>query len=195
MQAVIDDAVIAKERKSLYLFAMMRLRDESLAEDAVQDTLVAAVQSKDRFEERSSLRTWLVAILRNKITDILRSRSKEVAIGDLVPEADEGDEVEEFFRSGDGHWDSAAVPQAWGQPEAAIEQTQFWNTFGRCLQGLPERTSEVFYLREVLGEDIEDICKNLGITQTNCSVMLFRARARLRLCLEENWFGADGGTR
>lgn len=188
MEAAIDEKLLARERKSLYLYAMMRLRDADLAEDAVQDTLIAAVQALDRFEQRSSLRTWLMAILRNKITDIVRSRAREVPAGDLLEEADGDDEAEGMFRP-DGHWDASAAPRSWGQPEAAAEQTQFWQVFERCLKGLPARTGEAFFMREVVGDSIEDICKNLDVTQTNCSVMLFRARARLRMCLEENWFG------
>ncbi len=187
MESVIDDKLLAKERKSLYLYAMMRLRDADLAEDAVQDTLIAAVQALDRFEQRSSLRTWLMAILRNKITDIVRSRARELPIGDLLDENASEDDVEEFFQT-DGHWDGAAAPRSWGQPEYAAERAQFWTVMERCIEGLPLRTGEVFFLREVVGESIDDICKNLGVTQTNCSVMLFRARARLRMCLEEKWF-------
>lgn len=181
----LDQQVLAKERKSLYAYAMMRLRDPDLAEDAVQETLISALQSLDRFEQRSSVRTWLMAILRNKIVDLLRSRGRELTL--LDDEEPEPDDDEAFFRP-DGHWDSSTAPRPWSHPEAAMEQREFWGVFEQCLRLLPARTGEVFFLREIVGEPIEAICKNLAISSTNCSVMLFRARARLRACLEQKWF-------
>lgn len=86
-------------------------------------------------------------------------------------------------------WEPEAKPKAWSSPEKSLEQNQFWGVFEECLKIMPPRIGEVFVLREVMGESIEDICKNLEITETNCSVILYRGRARLRTCLEHIWFG------
>lgn len=186
MSPKIDSDVLGRERKYLFMFAMMRLRDPDLAEDAVQETLVAALQSLDRFENRSSIRTWLVAILRNKIADMMSKRGREVSADEMLDSLSE--DTDEGFDER-GHWDPAAKPRAWSSPEQALERDQFWGIFEQCLKIMSPRIGEVFVLREVMGESIGDICKNLEITETNCSVMLYRARARLRTCLEHNWFG------
>lgn len=189
MSAQIDSRLLAQERKYLFMFAMMRLRDADLAEDAVQETLVAALQAVDRFENRSSIRTWLVAILRNKIADMMAKRGREVSADEMLDSLSDDDD---WFDER-GHWDAEAKPKAWSNPEASLEQSQFWAVFEQCLKIMSPRTGEVFVLREVMGESIDDICKNLEITETNCSVILFRARARLRTCLEQNWFGMAHG--
>lgn len=189
MDSAIDEAVLAKERRQLYLYAVMRLRDADLAEDVVQETLVAAVQALDRFEQRASLRTWLMAILRNKIVDAVRRSGREVPFDEDTMSGNGEAEDADLGYDEVGHWQPAAAPGSWNSPEAAMNQSEFWGVFEHCLQGLPVRTGEVFYLREVVGESIADICKNLDISETNCSVMLFRARARLRECLERKWFG------
>lgn len=189
MQGKIDSQMLARERKNLFMFAMMRLRDADLAEDAVQETLVAALQSLERFESRSSIRTWLVAILRNKIADMMSKRGREVSADEMLETLSEDTDAGFDER---GHWEPEAAPRSWSNPEKSLEQTQFWGVFEQCLRIMSPRTGEVFVLREVMGESIEDICKNLEITETNCSVILYRARARLRTCLEQNWFGGGG---
>jgi RNA polymerase sigma-70 factor, ECF subfamily len=185
---VLDDETLAGERRYLLTYAMYKLRDSDLANDAVQDTLLAAMQGKDKFAGRSSLRTWLVSILRNKIYDLTATRRMEIPVDTIEAEADDDGGSEGPFDSR-GSWLPSARPQAWGNPEATMEQKQFWNTFQDCLKGMPARLQEVFVLREVMGEPIDAICKNLGISQTNCSVMLYRARMRLRPCLQMNWYG------
>jgi RNA polymerase sigma-70 factor (ECF subfamily) len=88
-----------------------------------------------------------------------------------------------------GHWKSP--PQAWNDPEAALEQRRFWEAFEKCLGGLPASASRVFFKREVLGEDTPAICRDENITSSNCWVILHRARIALRNCLERNWFGRE----
>lgn len=182
---------VASERRYLYLYAMVRLRDPDLAEDAVQETIAAALDALPRFEGRSSLRTWLVTILRHEIVDLLQQRKREVTIEGEGEDADTPDEQLEALFKRNGQWQEVFMPHAWNHPEAALEQREFWETFEACLRVMPARIAEVFMLREVLGEAIDAICKNLAITETNCSVMLYRARMRLRACLEQNWFGGS----
>ncbi|GAB4176674.1 MAG: RNA polymerase factor sigma-70 [Rhodocyclaceae bacterium] len=188
MTSAIGDDTLAGERRYLYIYAMTRLRDPHLAEDAVQETLIAALAHRESFEGRSSLRTWLVAILRNKIADALRLAAREPQLDEDPDDPERSDAlIEALFRE-NGHWHPAAVPRQWKRPDEAMENNQFWEVFERCLKVMPARLAEAFVLREVMGESIDDICKSLAVSQTNCSVMLFRARARLRGCLEQNWF-------
>lgn len=189
--SVLDDAALAAERRYIMAYAMFKLHDRDLANDAVQETLVAAMAGRHKFAGRSSLRTWLVSILRNKISDLLAARRREVLVGTVEAESDDDGWSERTFDAR-GHWEATSRPATWGSPESTMEQTQFWEVMQECLSELPARLQEVFVLREVMGEPIAAICKNLGITQSNCSVMLHRARMRLRPCLQAKWYDAAG---
>ena len=173
----------------LYKYAIFRLRDESAAEDCVQETFLAALKARDKFEGRGSERTWLVGILKHKIIDHFRKLEREAPIGEGV---DEGPEHLEFFESTGqwtGHWDADRAPSDWhATPAELIERTDFWKIFSDCLTPLPKRTASAFTLREVDGLKSEEICEILSISANNLWVMLHRARLHLRNCLEVNWF-------
>jgi RNA polymerase sigma-70 factor (ECF subfamily) len=172
-------------RPYLLRYASLQLRDGAAAEDAVQETLLAALAGEAGFAGRANLRTWLTGILKHKIVDTIRRQSRERPASDLGT-ADEEDEFDALFDKR-GHWQEA--PDAWEQPEQALTQRQFLAALEACLKALPERTARVFMMREHLGLETSEICKELGITSTHCWVMLHRARMALRLCLETNWFG------
>ena len=184
-------AEIESHRPYLMRYALAQLRDGQLAEEAVQEALVAALESLASFDGRSALRTWLTSILRFKVIDLQRRAIAERAHQPLDEEAEAGEEawLDELFDAS-GHWREA--PQSWSNPEAAIEQRRFWEAFERCLDRLPGAGSRVFFRREIAGEDTEAICKAEGITASNCWVILHRARLALRACLEKNWFGREG---
>ena len=164
-------------------FATLQLRNADAAEDAVQEALLAALAGESNFAGRSNLRTWLTGILKHKIVDAIRRQSRERAAAE--PENETG-EFDALFDKR-GHWEESPGP--WPQPEGALEQKQFHAALEQCLRGLPERTAQAFMMREHLGLDTAEICKELGITPTHCWVMLYRARMALRPCLEMNWFG------
>jgi len=167
------------ERPYLLRYASLQLRDRHTAEDVVQETLLAALAGEASFGGRSNLRTWLTGILKHKIVDAIRRASRE------APAADE-DQMEELFDE-TGHWRD--MPSAWANPEASLEQKEFFAKLEECLSRLPARTAQAFMLREHLGFETDEICKELGVTSTHCWVLLYRARMALRLCLEQNWFG------
>jgi RNA polymerase sigma-70 factor (ECF subfamily) len=179
-------------RPDLLRFARLQLRDAGAAEDAVQETLLAALAGDKRFEQRSSYKTWLISILRNKIIDIIRSQGRERPLSTLADD-DEGDEamVDALFET-NGHWRKDVRPARWADPEASLEQQQFWRVFEACLDHLPAKTARVFMMRELLGLETEEICKENGISTSNCWVVLHRARLALRACLQQGWFaGAE----
>ena len=184
-------AEIESHRPYLVRYALSQLRDPVLAEEAVQEALLAGLEGIARFDGRSTLRTWLTSILRFKVIDIQRRQVAERAHVDIDEErlADEHEAWLDDMFDETGHWKSP--PQAWNDPEAALEQQRFWEAFERCLAGLPATASRVFFKREVLGEDTPAICKDEGITSSNCWVILHRARIALRNCLERNWFGRE----
>jgi RNA polymerase sigma-70 factor (ECF subfamily) len=168
----------------LYRYALLRVKDEHVAEDLVQDTLVSALEGLESFGGGSSVRTWLVAILKHKILDHFRRGTREIATSDLSPEADELQD-ETFNRI--EQWRRA--PSVWPDtPDILLENKEFWSVFVRCLEGLPEAFRRAFALREMDDLKTEEVCKILGVTATNLWVMLHRARMKLRNCLEERWF-------
>jgi RNA polymerase sigma-70 factor (ECF subfamily) len=152
----------------------------------VQEALAAAIQSAHRFSGNSSVRTWLIGILKHKILDHFRRASREEAI---TPTDEELclDDFDVLYKE-DGH--RVEPPAAWANPEQALTQTEFFEVLERCMQALPKNTARVFQMREVMGCAIEEICTELSITTTNCSVMIYRARMSLRECLDQRWFGA-----
>ncbi len=179
-------------RPDLLRFARLQLRDAGAAEDAVQETLLAALTGSHRFESRSSYKTWLISILRNKIIDTIRSQSREVPASSLASDEAGDDLLNDALFDRRGHWKDPARPGRWADPEASFEQQQFWKVFEACLDKLPAKTARVFMMREFLGFDTDEICKEAGISSSNCWVVLHRARMGLRTCLETNWFaGAE----
>jgi len=171
---------------ALYKYALVHTRDEHRAEEAVQETLLAALQALDRFTGRASVRTWLIGILKHKIMDMFRRDAREVAL-DEPDEVVEEAAMEDNFAP-DGHWSTRLAD--WGDPVRALESSQFMAILQRCLDALPPRLARLFLLREVMEEDSENICKELAITPTNLWTMLHRSRLGLRQCLDRNWVGA-----
>ncbi|MDO8958734.1 MAG: sigma-70 family RNA polymerase sigma factor [Rhodocyclaceae bacterium] len=178
--------VFAAMRSQMLRFARLQLRSEAAAEDAVQEALLAAHMAADQFAGASSVRTWVFSILKNKIIDELRRRVREGNVMDFAAAEDEMKDIDELFDQR-GHW--AAPPMAWPDPEAALDNQQFWVVFEACLDGVPPKHGRIFMMREILGLETEEICKELAISPSNCWVLLHRARLGLRECLSQRWFG------
>jgi RNA polymerase sigma-70 factor (ECF subfamily) len=168
-------------RPYLLRYASLQLRNPEAAEDTVQETLLAALAAEGSFAGRSNLRTWITGILKHKIIDAIRRSSRERPLEGVDGETS----VEDFDALFDetGHW--REPPRDW--PEQALEQKEFLSALEKCLAMLPARTGQVFLMREHLGFETGDICKELGITSTHCWVLLYRARMALRECLEKGW--------
>jgi RNA polymerase sigma-70 factor (ECF subfamily) len=171
---------------SLYRFALLRVREPATAEDLVQETLLAAWRARDSFAGQAAERTWLIAILKNKLIDHFRRSRRETPLPDAV---DSDAAIDALFTEHNDHW--AHPPAAWARPDDALEQAEFWQAFQDCLAGLPARQAQVFTLNEIDGLSTEELCKVLEAQPSNVWVMLHRARLRLRECLEQTWFGTD----
>ena len=178
------ESELAALHAPLLRFAQLQLRNHSVAEDVVSETMLAILEKPDNFEGRSSLRTYATGILKFKIIDVIRKRGREVHIEPL-DEQSVDDALDALFAQ-DGHW--REPPPAWQQPETALEQSQFFDTLQTCVGRLPPKIGRVFMMREWLETDIDDICTELGITANHCGVMLYRARMQLRECLGRHWF-------
>lgn len=182
---------IAAQRGYLLRYAMFHLRDAAHAEDAVQDTLIAALAHRDQFAGRSQLRTWLTGVLKHKIIDQVRRREREVPTEAVegLGEEDPANATGPFTAA--GRW--AELPGKWKMPEAALESAQFWRVYEKCCGLMPARYALVFSMREVMEMTSGEICKELGLSESNLHVILFRARVRLRSCMTRNWFESDRG--
>ena len=176
-------------RRDMLKFARLQLRDDAAAEDAVQEALAAALSNQKSFGNRAQLKTWVIGILKNKIIDIIRERARSPGTSIAVDEIPE-DAYDDLFND-DGRWRDDTRPSSWGDPESSFSNRQFWQVFEICLTRLPENTARIFMMREMLGFDTEEICKELAISSTNCWVVLHRARMGLRLCLDEKWFNLE----
>jgi RNA polymerase sigma-70 factor (TIGR02943 family) len=184
------NTALGELRPTLLKIARLQLRNDTWAEDVVSETLIAALEGAQDFAGTSQLKTWVVGILKHKIIDQFRRSSREVSVEAAV-EAAEVESYDELFHAS-GHF-ASPVP-AWGNPETALGETQFLQILQACVDKLPSSLGRVFMLREWLEQDTDEICKELGITPTNCFVMLYRARMRLRECLQLNWFEERRGT-
>jgi len=178
----------------LFKYALMRLRDAARAEDAVQETFLAALKGGKSFAGRSAEKSWLVGILKNKICDYYRKAGRETSFTDMEFYSDE--ESDRFLPDGPfkGGWIHELGPQEWANPGASLDSEVFWRTFHDCSNKLPKNVATVFNLREVDGIESKEICAMLNISESNLWVMLHRARMALRRCLETNWFAKQNVT-
>jgi RNA polymerase sigma-70 factor (ECF subfamily) len=175
---------LERYRRPLTLYARRALRNAADADDAVQETLAAALQAPQSFAGRSSPQTWLHGILKHKIIDIFRLRARE-ALSEMPDDDELADESDTLF-SADGHWQAA--PASWGNPEAALANRELLAVLDGCIACLPKEAARVFTMREVMGLEVSEICDVLGISADNCYVILHRARMKLRTLLEQRWF-------
>lgn len=170
-------------RPQLLKYARLQLRNPAWAEDAVSETLLAALEKPQAFAGQSQLKTWLVGILKHKLIDQIRRNSREISSS---TNEEDGIDLDELLFKPDGHW--REMPQDWGDPEQALRQLEFMKVLEACVDHLPGQQGRLFMMREWLELDTEEICKVLAISPTNLWVMLHRARLRLRECLQLNWF-------
>jgi RNA polymerase sigma-70 factor (ECF subfamily) len=176
---------VARERQMLLKMARRLLRNQAAAEDAVSETLLAALERPESFRGQSTLRTWMASILRNKIVDHLRRQGRECAFshGDEEhgPAADAGAQLE---------WIEGATASS--DPQERLSRLQFITQLDACLKTLPPRQGHAFYLRNGLEHDMDEICDEMGISINNLAVMLHRARQKLRTALHPSWSQVPG---
>lgn len=181
-------------RADMLRFARLQLRNAETAEDLVQESIEVALRKSASFAGQSTLKTWVFAILRNRIVDHLRQAARTVTMSSLVQDDDDWQENLEKLFNERGHWRDGPRPAAWPDPEASMQTQQFWAVFEACLDHLPANTARVFMMREFLGFESNEICAQLGITTSNCHVILHRARLKLRGCMDSGWGRPEGST-
>jgi len=167
---------------ALYGYAMLRVRDPALAEDLVQETLLAALGARAGFAARSSPRTWLIGILKNKLVDHLRRSAREETFDAAL--IDDETWAGKFDHT--GHW--STPPARWSEPAFVVENAELGVIMMTCVEHLPEKYRTLFVLREVDGMGTDELLAMLGISSANnLWVMLSRARERVRSCVERSW--------
>ncbi len=165
-------------RPQLVRFARARLRNPVHAEDAVQETLLAAIENIESFSGGSSLSSWLTGILKHKIVDCVRRAARDQwqeLDNDGTPSSRDDGESQVLHGA------------SLGCPERELARRQFWSALLQCIQTLPERTAETFLLREFVGMNTAETCRVLAASESNCAVMLHRAKARIRASLAPEW--------
>ena len=173
---------------ALFRYALARLPGRADAEDAVQETLLAALRSQRAFRGDSAERTWLTGILKHKIVDMLRAAARRQPGESL----DDSDAEPDLFLTNE-RWKRPPAKFAIDEQDL-VEKEEFWQQFARCMEGLPPRQARVLVLHYLDDSDPESTCKQLEVTTTNLWVLLHRARLRMRACLETNWFHAGDTT-
>lgn len=173
-------------RQQMIKFAFLQLSSLPQAEDVVQEALTSAFQNLDSFKGRAAFKTWVFAILKNKIIDVVRQKPRLVAMSELFKDEESEHSVDELFDAS-GHWHKYEAPQAWQSPEEMMEQSDFWIIFEACLDHLPAKYAQVFMMREVVELSSNEICSKLELSISNFNVLMYRSRTRLRECLENKW--------
>ncbi|WP_066964394.1 RNA polymerase factor sigma-70 [Microbulbifer sp. Q7] len=190
-QSLSDPQFLEALRNQMIRFATLQLRDEHQAEDAVQEALAGALKNADSFARQSALRTWVFSILKYKIADILRYRQRVIATSELGDTEQQDQAMMDGLFNANGHWHRAERPTSWSGPQGGVQSDHFWRVFDACLNGLPEKQARVFMMREFIELESHEICDQLGLSTSNLHVLLYRARLRLRECLENSWFQAS----
>ncbi|GAA4099835.1 sigma-70 family RNA polymerase sigma factor [Mucilaginibacter panaciglaebae] len=168
----------------LYAYALSRINDEEQARDLVQEVFLAALEKADHFEGRSSERTWLTAILKNKIIDIYRKRSP--GLNNKTSKTD--DKTYDDFFYEDGHWREEHWPKELGvEDQDPLHNKELNRVLQQCMQKLPALWLAVFTMKHMEEESSENICKQLKVTSANFWVIIHRAKLNLRACLQKNW--------
>lgn len=173
------ETVTSRYHVSLIRTAVRYVRDVATAEDVVQDTWIAFIESLDRFEGRCSMRTWLFRILLNKAKTRANGDRRYVQFSSVTPD---GGETECL--------DGPSIRQRWGNehawtadPEQICLGRETMDIVKRAIEALPDRLANVIELRDVQGLSASEVCEALGVTETNQRVMLHRARSRVREAL------------
>ena len=189
MAALTFEDQLVEHRTYLMRFARLQLRNDAWAEDAVSETLLAALSKPHAFGNRSQLKTWLVGILKHKVIDLIRLNTREIATPDFDTDS-EGDELDKLAFKTDGHF--VDPPASWGDPHQTLQQRQFFEVLDTCIERLPPALGRLFLMREWLELSSAEVCKALSLTPTNLYVQLHRARLRLQECLNIHWFSHRG---
>jgi RNA polymerase sigma-70 factor (ECF subfamily) len=177
---------VSRHADYLYAYAIARIDNEEQARDLVQETFLAALEKVDHFEQRSSERTWLTAILRNKVIDVYRKKSSEWQ--SLTDHLNGHADDEDFFESESGHWKEEYQPRTFGiEQYDQLAGKEFNRILEQCMKKLPALWLSVFTMRHIDELTTDVICRHMKVTASNFWVIIHRTKVSLRACLQKNW--------
>ena len=151
---------------------------ETFADDIVQDAWVAIHKNISKFEQRSSLKTWVITIVSNEAKARLRRESRKVSLDELDGETP-GSYLDGANFKYDGHWQSATPMWSCESPEELLEETQLQCCINKTLDLLPPAQKIAFMLRDIEQQSFEEICEALQVSAANVRVLVHRARLTL----------------
>lgn len=173
----------------MYSWALHKTNNKEVAEDLVQDTFMAAIQSFEKFAGKSEPQTWLLGILNNKIAGYYRKLYRNPVISAGPSGAEEDNNHLDAFFDASGGWKQQERPSAWtGDSTDLLNDTAFTTELQKCMDRLPSNWLAAVRLKYLEAQKAEDICQELGVAPTNYWQMLHRAKLQLRKCLEVHWF-------
>jgi RNA polymerase sigma-70 factor (ECF subfamily) len=188
------EALVARHFGTMLAVAQTYVRTRASAEEVVQETWLAVIEGLDRFEGRSSLKTWILSILVNKAKTRGARDARSVPFAALAADGDDDRPAvppERFGRAGDaypGHW--RANPTNWQDSAAvAVEDRETLRVAMRAIAELPPAQRTVIRMRDVEGFSPEEVCASLELSEGNQRVLLHRARSRVRSALERHLDG------
>ena len=170
----------------LYRYANSRLRDTNAAEEVVQETFLSGIRYFHQYSGSGSQRGWLMGILRRKIVDFLRTRSRQLQ----SRSAPEDFDPTSLFFDENGRWKEGALPTI--EPNLSVEKDELWQIVKGCLKHLPPGQADVFVLSVMEEMATSEVCRELNITPSNLWVRLHRARLSLAKCVGSKWMMDSG---
>ena len=167
----------------LYQYALSRVSNNVIAEDLVQETFLSALKGLDGYRGEASEKNWLFTILKNKIIDYYRKKSRDqpfTSIPDL-------NMIEDDWFNNEGSWAETKKPKNWHASDNHTERKEIQKIINWCKDHLKALQQHVFVLKYMEDIDSDEICKVLNITTSNYWVLIHRARLQMRACVEKNW--------
>ena len=176
----ISERELEQIRAQMLRFAELQLHHTALAEDLVQEAFLSAFKNLANFKHQAAFKTWVFAILKNKIIDYLRQKGRFV----LESEVEDENATNHFFDE-TGHWKIDYYPSELQGEEETVYSDEFWLIFETCLTCLPAKHAKIFMMREFLELSSEEICQETHLTSSNLHTTLYRARLQLQNCLSK----------
>jgi RNA polymerase sigma-70 factor (ECF subfamily) len=173
----------------MFSWAFYKTSNKETSEDLVQETFMAAIQAFEKFERKSNPKTWLFAILNNKITDHYRRQVKNPTVREKQESETRSNILFDTLFDREKQWKKAERPKHWeDESENILDNAEFNRVLQDCIENLPGTWSSAVHLKYFEQKKGELICQQLQITQSNFWQILHRAKLQLRKCLELNWF-------
>jgi len=165
----------------LYSWAFYKTSNKETSEDLVQETFIAAFINFDKFQEKSAPKTWLFSILKNKIIDFYRKKSKEFSIS-YADYSNPIKQSDDLFNEDEG-WNTISdiTSQNW------LDNPEFNAILSNCIKKLPENWRFIIQSKYILDNDSKQICQELDITTSNYWQIMHRSKLLLKKCIEFNW--------